>query len=368
MHRHIERLSLILIGALTVLALYAAANFVVPQVFTWFKYLLLVLMPFIIAILISLFMEPIIKNIQELTRVSRAVAVLFSMLVFFGGIGFLITILIIHLAAELTDLSIVLPAYVDSLQLYLEDIIVKGQGFYLNLPESVTSQLEQVFNLEKVLNTLGGTLQHWARSLANSLLTLISSLPGALIIIMISLVSSYFISKDKERLINLWVKIAPEPWGERTVNVSQQSARAFMSFIKAQLILVFITSVLSILGLSLIGNSYAITMGLIIGFFDLVPVLGPGAVYVPWAAGAFIMGSPGYGFKLLGLYLIVVVIRAMLEAKVVASNLGLHPLAVLLAMYAGLKTIGVVGLIVGPIVVITLQAAIKTRSNIYKIH
>jgi sporulation integral membrane protein YtvI len=364
--RYKEHLIVTLLAALTLLAIYAAARYVVPQVLTWFKYVLVVLVPFILALVISVLLEPLIGIVQQYTRLSRSFAVIISMLLAFGGIGTVLTLIIVHLVAELTELSAALPGYVALIENYLKNIIAQGQLFYLTLPEQVTYQLEQVLNLERLMGTLGGTLQDWASSLANALLTLLAALPGAIIIIMVSIVATYFISRDRVEMMNFWVKIIPAPWGERSLDVSRQVANAFMAYIKAQLILVLITSIISILGLMLIGTNYAVTLGLVVGFFDLIPVLGPGAVYVPWAVWSFVTGEPGLGFKVLGLYIIVMVIRAMLEAKVVASNMGLHPLAVLVAMYVGLKTIGILGLIAGPIVVITIQAAIKAGTNVWK--
>lgn len=368
MRRYVDHLLVVLLGAVTLLAIYAAAKYVVPQVFSWFKYILVILTPFILALVMSILLEPLVGTLQRYTRLSRPLAVIIAMLLAFGGLGFFITLIIVHLVAELTDLSMELPGYMSAIQDYLKNAIAQGQLFYLTLPEQVTNQLEQVLNLNRFLSAMGGTLQDWARSLANALLALITGLPGALIIIMISIVATYFISRDRREMAGLWVRILPAPWGDRSLGISKQVARAFMAYIKAQLILVLITSIISILGLSIIGTNYAVTLGLTVGFFDLIPVLGPGAVYVPWAVWSFITGSPGLGFKLLGLYVIVMVIRALLEAKVVATNLGLHPLAVLAAMYVGLKTIGVTGLILGPIVVIAIQAGVKAGSDVWKVN
>lgn len=365
MRRYVEHLLVALLGALTLLAIYAAAKYVVPQVFSWLKYVLVVLVPFILALVMSVLLEPLVAEVQRLTKLSRSLAVMSSMLLAFGGLGFILTLIIIHLVAELRDLSTALPGYISSIQAYLEDVVARGQLFYLTLPEQVTSELEQALNLERVLSTLGGNLQTWATSVANALLAFLAALPGAVIIILISIVATYFVSRDRGAMVKQWKKLLPVPWGDRSLEVSKQVSHAFLNYIKAQLILVLITAVVSIIGLSIIGSNYGVTLGLVVGFFDLIPVLGPGTVYVPWAIWSFVSGAPAFGFKLLGLYVLVMVIRGLLEAKVVASNLGLHPLAVLVAMYVGLKTMGILGLILGPIVVITIQAAVKAGSNVY---
>lgn len=367
MSRYVEHLLVTLLAAVTLLAVYAAAKYVVPQVFTWVKYVLVLLVPFIIALVVSILLEPLVGTIQQYINISRPLAVILAMLVAFGGLGFIITLISLHLAAELTDLSAALPGYVRSFQHYLEDIIARGQLFYLNLPENVTNQLERAFDLDRIMPSLGENLQVWARSVADALFTMLAGLPGAVIIILISLVATYFISRDRNEFVKLWAKLLPAPWGERSLSISQQVVQAFWAYLRAQFILVAITTVISITGLSLMGINYAVTLGLLVGFFDLIPVLGPGTVYVPWAVWCFLSGNPALGFKLLGLYVAVMVVRGLLEAKVVATNLGLHPLAVLVAMYVGLKTIGILGLILGPIIVIAIQAALKAGMNLHNI-
>jgi len=364
--RYKEHFLVALLAALTFLALYAAAKYVVPQVLGWLKYVLLVLVPFIIALIMSVLIEPVVDLVQRYTKLSRSLAVLIAMVLAFGGLGTVLTLIILHLVAELTALSAAVPAYVDAIEIFLKDVVARGQLFYLTLPEQVTSQMEQVLNFERMMSSLGVTLQDVAGSLANALLTLVAGLPGAIIVVMISIVATYFLSRDRALMMSSWVKIIPAPWGERSLLVSKQVAQAFLAYIKAQIILILITSVISILGLSLIGTQYSVTLGLLVGFFDLIPVFGPGAVYIPWAVWAFVAGAPALGFKLLGLYVIVMVIRALLEAKVVAGTLGLHPLAVLVAMYVGLQTLGVLGLIAGPIAVIAIQAAVKAGTDAYK--
>jgi predicted PurR-regulated permease PerM len=117
--------------------------------------------------------------------------------------------------------------------------------------------------------------------------------------------------------------------------------------------------IISIAGLYLSGAQYALTVGLLVSFFDLIPVLGPATVYLPWIIWSFVSGSTAFGVKLTVLYLTVLVVRQVMETKIVSANLGLHPLATLVAMYAGLKTIGIPGLVLGPIVMIAAMAVFK---------
>lgn len=360
MPRTVQNILYVLAGTATLLAIYLALKYVLPEAYSWFKYLLVVLSPFLIAAIFSAFMEPLVIFLSSRGRFSRAISVPLAMLLFFGGIGILLTMLVFRLIKELNDLSTTLPDTYYALQDFIDQWVHKGVVLYGTLPKSVTD------NLQDALYDITVTIQDWSADMLDLLLHVATGVPGAILFIIISLVATYYFSKDKDKITELWIKFIPVPWGERTLEISRQVSGAFQSYVRAQAVLITISTVISIIGLQLIGTEYAITIGLIIGFFDLIPVLGPGAIYVPWVIWALINSDIVLGLQLLVLYLLVIVTRAVMEAKVVAVNLGLHPLAVLMAMYIGLKTIGVVGLFVGPILVIAIQAAIKAGSTVHK--
>lgn len=60
------------------------------------------------------------------------------------------------------------------------------------------------------------------------------------------------------------------------------------------------------------------------------------------------------------LYVIILVVHQLLEPKIVSGNIGIHPIFTLLAMYTGFRISGVLGLFIGPIVLIILQNVFET--------
>lgn len=338
---------------ITLLLLYLAWKFIVPEVLVIIKYLFIVTIPFILAVVLTVFMEPLVKFLNRRARLARPLAVAAAMVILVGGLGSLLTLLVFRLVAELSDLSVSLPKYFGPVQEYITHWVERGRLFYIQLPPVITDRLQE--NL--------GVFTRWLSDLAgqsaNFLLHLASALPGAVMVIVVTLLATYFISRDRQEIVRFWLKYVPAPWGERTAGVGREVVGAFLGYLRAQFILISLTTLQSIVGLHIIGAQYALTVGLLIGFFDLIPVLGPATVYLPWAAWALISGNLGFGIKLLVLYALVWAVRQTLEARVVAANLGLHPLAVLIAMYVGLKTVGVTGLVLGPILLITVLAALK---------
>ncbi len=340
-------------ATVTLLLLYLAWKYIVPEIMVIIKFIFVLLTPFILAVILAVIIEPFVRFLNEKARLIRPLAIVVAMVVLIGGIGSLLTVLIFRLVKELSDLSVSLPKYINPVQDYINHLIEQGKIFYFRLPPAVTGRFqERVGDVTSWLSDL-------ASSLANSLLHIATALPGAVMIIVVTLIATYFVSRDKKIIVQFWMKYVPAPWGTRTITMGRESINAFLGYLKAQFVLISLTTIQSIAGLQLIGVDYALTLGLLIGFFDLIPVLGPASIYLPWAIWSFISGHTSFAIKLLSIYAFVWGVRQMLEARVVAQSLGLHPLAVLLAMYAGLKALGAAGLILGPILLIIIQAAVK---------
>lgn len=180
---------------------------------------------------------------------------------------------------------------------------------------------------------------------------------------MIATIATYFIAKERAK-IKEWVFSAfPESWEGASQNIIRDMLGAFVGFVKAETILVSITGVQTIIGLKILGSEYALTIGILCGIMDILPYLGPGTIFIPWIIGEFIWGSVWMGVGLLILYAIISGVRAMLEPRIVGDQVGLHPLATLVALYVGLKVAGFVGMIIG-IALIILYMSCK-RAGVF---
>ena len=100
---------------------------------------------------------------------------------------------------------------------------------------------------------------------------------------------------------------------------------------------------------------YPLLMALFIGFVDALPILGSGTVMIPWAIICAINGDINLGIAIIVLLIIMSVVRQILEPKLVSKNIGVHPIFTLIAMYTGFKVIGIIGLLIGPIVLIIFK-------------
>lgn len=101
-------------------------------------------------------------------------------------------------------------------------------------------------------------------------------------------------------------------------------------------------------------------MALFIAFADALPILGSGTVILPWAVICATQGNINLAIALVVLFVIISIVRQLLEPKVVSNEIGIHPIFTLVAMYTGYKIIGILGMLIGPIVIIILKAIFET--------
>ena len=152
----------------------------------------------------------------------------------------------------------------------------------------------------------------------------------------------------------------PKTWVKRMTFHLKELISSLGNFLKAQVILIFISFLIVLTGLYILKWSglnveYPFLAALGIGFVDALPILGSGTVIVPWAFIEAINGDISLAIGLMIILGIIALTRQFLEPKIVSKQIGIHPIFTLIAMYTGFKFIGIVGLLVGPIALIILK-------------
>ncbi len=318
-----------------------------------FKVAFAYLLPFVFAFLMAAAMEPLVRMLEK-RRFPRSAAVAVAMVVYFGLAFALCFFAVTRLVAEASDFSRNIPDYGRFLTSLFNDLSEWGKKMYLRLPK------EAVGPLQDSLHSLAGQITRLLTSLAGSVIGIFTALPDMLMFAMFTVVATFFASKDRPRFKEfLSRKLAP-PTYARLASLKNSLGRSLAGFLKAQLMLMTLTFTQCFIGLSLIGIRYAFIISLVTAVVDILPVLGTGTVLVPWGVVCLVMGKTTAGIGLLVLYLVIMVVRYIVEPKIVGTQLGLHPLTALVAMFVGLKVFGVLGLILGPAIVVVVQAIMKS--------
>lgn len=194
----------------------------------------------------------------------------------------------------------------------------------------------------------------------SGVLNKLTSIPTMVFYTVITIMALYFISTDKIYMIDQLEHHLPENWVKSIYKHVKRIARSLGGYLKAEAFLVIISFVISLIGLvllSLIGFNirYPLLVALGIGFIDALPILGSGTVMVPWAIIEACKGNIRLGIAILILWIIMTIVRQVMEPKLVGGQIGIHPIFTIIAMYTGVKFCGVVGLFVGPIALIILR-------------
>ena len=93
-----------------------------------------------------------------------------------------------------------------------------------------------------------------------------------------------------------------------------------------------------------------ILMAVIIGFIDMLPLFGAGAVMIPWAIYLAFTGNLTLAIALMIVWVVWAILKQFLEPKMVSKEIGMHPIFTLVGMYTGFRVLGVLGLMIGPII------------------
>ena len=138
---------------------------------------------------------------------------------------------------------------------------------------------------------------------------------------------------------------------------------ACLGWLLAQVKLAGMTLIILTAGFLLLRITYAPLWALAVALVDAFPVLGTGTVLIPWALVCFIQGDGGRAVGLLGLYAVASLTRSAMEPKLVGQHLGLDPLTTLLALYAGYRFWGLPGMLLSPLLAVTLLSLLPASAD-----
>lgn len=301
--------------------------------------------PFLIAYLISLIVDPVIKWINKKTNLSRKTS---SIIILATLFLFLIGIIIlggVKLISETTNLLGGLNSYLDKAMKLMNEITNSINIYNLNLSEEVIKVFET--STTDFINSIVNYIQNFL----TKFIKYITSLPNILINIIITILATYFITSDKFYILDrMEHHLSKKMVGKIMVHVKQITS-SLGKYLKAEITLSAITFVVVLTGLNifyLLGMEveYPILIALLIGFVDALPILGAGSIMIPWSIILFLNKNNSLAFSILGLYIFTLIEKQFLEPKLVSNNIGIHPIFTLIAMYTCFRLIGVIGLLV----------------------
>jgi sporulation integral membrane protein YtvI len=317
-------------------------------------YLILpVSLPLIVAFITALFLEPIVKLLIKRVNISHRLAVLIvfiSFILFIGISGYFITTKVITEAIKIIQNT---PQYITEISnewlIAEEKFATAAKDLPSELVEEVGEQVQDFLN--KIKEDLVAYLN------INNVKSILTNIPNYLVSFIVYLIALFLFLIDLPRLREGLYNHLTDKTADKVNFMTSRLSYVIFGFLKAQFLVSVIIFIVSLIGLLFISPEIALVMALFIWLIDFIPIIGSIVILGPWALFHLITGDISLGIQLSVLAAILLIIRRTVEPKVMGTHIGLSPLSTLIAMYLGLKLLGLLGFIIGPLLLIAFNSA-----------
>ncbi len=336
--------------------------------YVFLKHALGIILPFAFSYLIVALARPVINKMCQKRKIPKPFA---SILVIS-----IILFIIVYLTVVCASYGI---RQLGNLTNGILDNLSKENNFISNAFEAIEDFKERFPFLNSILpgmdeslytmllETVGNGLKALSGKMTSAMANFISSLPTIIIMLIAVLLSLFYFSKDYDLIAKKIERSFPEKIAKKLPLIKREIVGMVLKYIKAYSMLLLITLVQLFSGFLILGIKNSFLLSVIISFVDMLPILGVGTVLLPWAIIEIVSGKTFVGIGLIVLFLIVYIIRQIAEPKILSKQMNVHPLITLFAMYAGLKILGIGGLIIAPFlafVIKTVYNTVKKEKNV----
>lgn len=146
---------------------------------------------------------------------------------------------------------------------------------------------------------------------------------------------------------------------EFLLQIIKDTGKGIKGYIKSQLILMIITFIIISISLTIIQAPMPILIAAGISILDILPIIGSGIIMIPWSIINFIMGNDQMGVNLAIIYVVLIIIRQIIEPRILGKEIGIRPLYTFIATILGSLILGPMGVIIGPLIAVVINSALR---------
>lgn len=310
-------------------------------VYLSFRFLLPLIIPFLIAYLGAGMMAPAVRFLEHKLHFNRGFATGIVGLFFFIFLGTAGLWLVHKIAEEAGRLLRNLGDLEEFLNTQLRLICCEAEQNFGLKPDTI--YLAAASGMDQLMRTV----EKQAMPLVmNNSLPIVKALFEGIAVIFITLISMLMICKDYEAL---QVKRGNMLFAREIEGMTRKIVGAIGAYVKTQGILMLITAGICVVGLFILKNSYALLLGMSIAVLDALPFIGVGIILIPWAVLLGIMGKWKLCIGILIIFGLCCLSREFLEPKLMGRQIGMSSLEMIISMYVGIQLFGLAGVILGPV-------------------
>ena len=343
------------------------------------RYAMGICMPFIIAFLVAAVLQKPKNFLVRKTPLKKGAASAICVLLALVIIALVVSLIgarvfdeikgfIDYLVQQFKDLETLidkvegwLSGIIASLPEFLEKSLAESsEKLFSKLREAVSGESAEL--TQQITSGIAGKFNmSWISTPISGVISTARQLPNVFVSVIITIVSCCFLTSDFDSVMGFIKLQFPEKRRNDLTRAKAILKDSLGKMGKAYLLIMFITFIEMGIGLTvlrLIGvfeSNYIVLIAAATAIIDIVPLLGTGTVIFPWALYCLIMRDYGMAIGLVVIYVVISVIRQIIEPKLVAGQLGLSPIVTITAMYLGLKLFGFIGMFALPILIIMLK-------------
>ncbi|ALX47361.1 sporulation integral membrane protein YtvI [Lentibacillus amyloliquefaciens] len=318
-----------------------------------FFFILPISVPLIIALVTAWILNPLVRFAQKKININRKTSVIIVFLLFMIFLGLSGTFVVTKAVTQVVDFVEEIPTYVTEMNSVYKTWESDFQQYTENIPDDFYNQVTGT--IETQLTSMSETLKETIT--IDRISQFVAGIPQYLVSFIVYLIALFLFMLELPILKSKLYNFMTEETAQKVSFMNKRLAEVILGFFKAQFLVSIIIFIVTLIGLLLFTPNVAIIMSIIIWLVDFIPIIGSIAVLGPWAVFAFIAGDFVLGIQLGILAIILLAIRRTVEPKVMGQHIGLSPLATLIAMFLGIKLLGLLGFILGPLLLIAFNSA-----------
>lgn len=322
---------------------------VVAIAFVAFRFLSVYLFPVVIGIVLTALVQKPANFVSKTTKINKGICALVFVLLSYTVVIFIIALLFYFIYTQGLRIAQALPSFLQELLVAIETIGNSIKEIFGLMPIGFQESVNEI--LGNLVTKVGTTATSWISGFATSAAI---NMPEFIVAAIVTVVASCYIAKDYDKFKSIFKGFLKTKHINLISDIRDIVYKNVFKLLKSYIIIMAITFVELSIGMLLFGIENGIFVAFLISIVDILPVLGSGTVLIPWSIISLVQGNFVLGIELIVLYFVILIIRNIIEPKIIGNQVGLHPLVTLIAIFVGLRLFGVIGMFILPIIAIVV--------------
>ena len=318
---------------------------IVFVIYLSFRYFLGLVVPFVIAGMVSIIYYPLLRHLHGGSKMwngmGRRYLLLFSLIIFYGIVLLLFGLIFGGLVGQGQSIILNIPFYQTKLICLMKNCCGQVDGWFkFSDGESfayLTRMAELVWgkSLSSVVPKVTGLSVRMAGKLFNVIFEII-----------ITVIATFFLIRDYDEIRENLLK---SELGVTFCRIVTKCRATLGTYLKTQGLIMLLDGILCTIAFYFAGQPYYLTLGPVVALVDALPVFGAGIFLIPYGVIMLIYGEIRKALIIFAAYGGCILIRQIMEPKMMGNKIGVRPIYMIMAMYIGFRLFGPAGFFLGPI-------------------